>query len=199
MYPEAAPSRLAERTTRPPSRIHPARDPGAPSKGSNADRDWLRLREQVRTEQARRGLDRAELARVLGLAASTLGKTLNHRTAPSRPITDRLTRFVADLGATPVAKGVQTAGPGEDGAGPSRPPTPSPRQENGQGTEGVGGEDPIQELAKRLRRKRRPLPLTSTSLAASIGVEPDELDNAIHGKPVPPQARLRLEAWAAAG
>ena len=138
--PEAAPSRLAERTTRPPSRIHPARDPGAPSKGSNADRDWLRLREQVRTEQARRGLDRAELARVLGLAASTLGKTLNHRTAPSRPITDRLTRFVADLGATPVAKGVYRrpvrGRTGRDRPGRLRRPR---ARRTGRGRKGSGG------------------------------------------------------------
>ena len=134
---------MAERTTRPPSRIHPARDPGAPSKGSNADRDWLRLREQVRTEQARRGLDRAELARVLGLAASTLGKTLNHRTAPSRPITDRLTRFVADLGATPVAKGVQTAGPGRTGGTVQAAyAVPAPGERAGDGRGRGGGSDP---------------------------------------------------------
>jgi hypothetical protein len=37
-------------------------------------------------------------------------------------------------------------------------------------------------LAAKLRAKRRPLPLTSTTLAGQIGVEPDELDAALHGR-----------------
>lgn len=35
-------------------------------------------------------------------------------------------------------------------------------------------------LARALRQKRRPLPLTSTTLAATIGVQPSELDDALH-------------------
>jgi hypothetical protein len=54
-------------------------------------------------------------------------------------------------------------------------------------------------LATRLRAKRRPLPLTSTTLAGQIGVEPDELDTALHARPVPPQAAERLAEWATAG
>jgi hypothetical protein len=41
-------------------------------------------------------------------------------------------------------------------------------------------------LAAKLRAKRRPLPLTSTTLAGQIGVEPDELDAALYARPVPP-------------
>ena len=57
-------------------------------------------------------------------------------------------------------------------------PAPAQAQGNEQAAEGAEDDeaqdeapsDPIQELAKRLRRKRRPLPLTSTSLAARIGL-----------------------------
>ena len=40
----------------------------------------------------------------------------------------------------------------------------------------------------------RSLPLTSTTLASQIGVQPDELDDALHGRPA-----VRLAAWATAG
>lgn len=58
------------------------------------------------------------------------------------------------------------------------------------GRERAGGTqataDEVRALAAKLRAKRRPLPLTSTTLAGQIGVEPDELDAALHARPVPP-------------
>ena len=56
------------------------------------------------------------------------------------------------------------------------------------------GPDDVKALTTRLRAKRRSLPLTSTTLASQIGVQPDELDDALHGRPA-----VRLAAWATAG
>jgi hypothetical protein len=49
---------------------------------------------------------------------------------------------------------------------------------------------------KALKRKRHAIPLTSTSLAGQLGIEVAELDDALHGRPVLPQATERLAAWA---
>lgn len=55
----------------------------------------------------------------------------------------------------------------------------------------------MKTLAARLRAKRRPIPMTSTSLAETIGCTADELDAAIAGKAVSAAAAERLAAWAA--
>ena len=176
---------------------------------------WLVLRERVKAEQARRGLDRAGLAAALGLSDSTVKKALNHRTPPSVPIAAKLRAFVAAPPDTAPGRPVQAAqapaGP-EDGNGPETPPAPAQAQGNGHAAtrsrEATASPDEdeaepvveeVQELARRLRRKRRPLALTSGTLAGQIGVKPDELDDALHGRAVPPQATARLEGWLAAG
>ena len=115
--PQAAPPELAARTTRPTSA--PQAGPGsrAPSKGLDAGGDWLSLREQVRTEQKRQGIDRAALAAELKLAPSTLGSALGKRDPPSGPIFAKLTHWLGDTPATAPGKPVQAAQarPGPEG------------------------------------------------------------------------------------
>lgn len=128
--PEAAPPSLAGRTARPASATEPAPRKRAPSKGSNSSEvlAWLDLRERVKAEQARRGLDRAGLATVLGLSATTVHKALSHRTPPSVPIATKLRAFLADLPDTAPGRPQEAAqalpGP-EDGTDPETPPAAS--------------------------------------------------------------------------
>jgi hypothetical protein len=47
-----------------------------------------------------------------------------------------------------------------------------------------------------LVKRRHAIPLTTDTLAGQLGIKPNELDAALHGRPVPPRAAKRLQAWA---
>jgi hypothetical protein len=91
------------------------------------------------------------------------------------------------------------AAPGSGNGASAPSPQASGKLLHGEAVSNGHAPDDAKDLAARLRAKRRPLPLTSTTLAGQIGVQPDELDDALRGRPVPPQAVERLAAWAAAG
>jgi hypothetical protein len=58
--------------------------------------------------------------------------------------------------------------------------------------------DPAAALSRAVKAKRKTAALTDTTLAGVIGVAVTELDDALHGRPVPPQAAERLSVWVAA-
>jgi hypothetical protein len=163
---------------------------------------WLTLRAAVRELHP----DNAGLAAAVGLSASTLAGVMGRRAVPSNAVLRRLQTLLSGTGGGPTAPAIP--GPEKAQGGTVHPPaalssgngaSPAlPKQVaagNGQGAQAAA--DDVKALAAKLRAKRRPLPLTSTTLAGQIGVEPDELDAALHARPVPPQAAERLAAWAA--
>ena len=179
---------------------HPARRPGAKPTRQPPDaatttgptmtpEEWLELRAIVR----QRYPSNTRLASAIGLAVVTTEGVMSRRSPPSRAIAVRLRAL---LGNGVILRREQRgrqrgrrAGTGASGL---------PRRGGWAGGTGAGPAD-VKALANRLRAKRRPLALTSTTLAGQIGVEPDELDDALHARPVPAQAAERLAAWAAAG
>ena len=128
----------------------------------------------------RRRFDRCVTSTTIPAATRRSSKRIAFFTAISRPLASvvadssggaRTSTAAAACGGRPVAPATTTT-PGKQAGGEGRP-------------------DDVKALATRLRAKRRPLPLTSTTLASQIGVQPDELDD--------PQAAVRLAAWATAG
>jgi hypothetical protein len=59
--------------------------------------------------------------------------------------------------------------------------------------------DPMAELSRSVKAKRKVAALTDTTLAGVIGLPVTQLDDVLHGRPVPPEAVARLESWLAAG
>lgn len=173
----------APRTTRGTSSAAKPTRQGSSTANGSASRltgpQWLLLREKVEAEMRQQGLDLAQLATATGYSIATIRNIMRKRSPPSVAITAKLREFVGS-----------GSGGARSGSGPG--PQQTSNGSAGSGNTGIDG----QELAARLRAKRRPLPLTSTTLAGQIGVQPDELDDALHGRPVPLQAAERLSAWA---
>jgi transcriptional regulator with XRE-family HTH domain len=137
--------------------------------------EWLALRARVRAVAKQRGLDLAALASTLGVARSTMEGALNRHCRPSQRLLPLFEAFVVPRDGEPPAPAVRSAA----AAAPDPAPTPA-------------------ELSRRLRAKRRLVPLTGATLAARIGVAVDTLDQALAGQPVAPAAAQRLQAWASA-
>jgi len=188
--PSAAPPPVAARTAR--------RLPGkaAPRAGSASNRSgqltvsqWAGLRREVQAEMRRQGVDLAGLARRIGYSFSTVRNNMwRKRSPPSAPMTARLRDFVAAGGPRSRSNG---------GGGVVEPATTEGDRGTGNGQATTTAGDEAKTLAVRLRAKRRPLPLTGTTLAGQIGCTADELDDALRGRPVPRPAAERLAAWAA--
>jgi hypothetical protein len=197
--PLAAPPTHAERTTRrlpatkaAPSKRAPANDKSAALSVAG----WLALRKQVQAEMTKRQLDMAGLAGAIGRSVNTIANTMGKRSPPSAPIAALLRAFLTGPDSTWRPR--SRFEPPDGGTGPASPPTPPAAPtaaDNGHAV--TTPDDQAKELARRLRAKRRPLPLTSTTLASQIGCTADQLDDALHARPIPPQAAERLAAWAA--
>jgi hypothetical protein len=188
------PAPQATRRGRPPTNRRKSAPSGGPAPAprqvasSTKDmREWLALRSRVKAEQLRRGLSLEGVAAALGLAPSTVQAAIGRCSPASSSIRTKLAAFVT---GGPEAPQEPDAARGGNGA--AEPPA-APGPANGQAAAAADA------LAVRLRRKRRPLPLTGSTLAATIGCTPDELDDALRGRPVPPQAVAQLQGWLAAG
>ena len=160
-FPDTTPPAFPDLRSASASKAAPPKRAAAQSSGEVSA--WLVLRERVRTEQARRGLDRAGLAAALGLSDSTVHKAMGRRRPPSRPMADRLTRFVTDPSDTAPGKPVQgTQAPaGPVGTDPARKRRQRPPRRRGTGTRRRPG--------RMRRRMRRPRPIRSRNWPSGCG------------------------------
>jgi hypothetical protein len=196
---KAKPARrvASNRPNRSPTAGKPGRRPPALRL---AAREWLALRRQVDAELRRRGLDREALAPLLGLAVETVRSALARQRSPSGGIVARLHAFLAETGRLSKVANVGEAA----GAAPGKAVQPA---EPAAASGGWAGPQPAHasavaagraELAKQVKAKRRLVPVTSPTLAQTIGVTLEDLDAALAARPVPPIAAERLAAWVSA-
>ncbi len=133
--------------------------------------EWQTLRRDVKRAMTDHGVEMDVLARRVGFAYQTLSQCLQTTRVPSALMTNGLRGWLESL-------------PQAVAQSPNRP-------------DGDHEATPLEaETLKRLKARRHATPLTSGTLAETIGVGADDLTKALAGLPVASEAASRLADWA---